>query len=210
MDGELDPSYYNDLLNRVDSTLTENRSAYGNPERENEVSNSLISSLLPLETRRIHIHVLWGEEGNLDQESRLVVLVLFVAVSGALSFSICKAEDLIWFLQWFLVTLLTHLGALILRFALSRVEDLETRRMINGIISIGLLIWIIAAMATCTQAEIGSGFLLWFAVITLGAILVEASARIFVRFFGHRFLGGSPLRHYYGNDSSDDLQYAAL
>lgn len=49
--------YYNDLLNRVDTTITQNRSAYGGREHSGDDESSSSTNWFGGENRRIHFHV---------------------------------------------------------------------------------------------------------------------------------------------------------
>ncbi|KAJ8610174.1 hypothetical protein CTAYLR_008731 [Chrysophaeum taylorii] len=198
--------YYSDLLNRVDTTITESRSAYGGEHAEEETPSTSTTWFLADRTIRFHTYVLWGPDDQpLPREIRSWLAGLFVCASCAVSLEMSR-DDMPWVLQWLLTTIIVHCLAVAARLAVQRVDHVDARRASLGASVAASVVWIAVRLGTSTTAQLRDGFRVFVAVVTLGFVLAEAAARVVVSRCDPDVLRARRD----GGASDDDLQYAAL
>ena len=201
--------YYNDLLNRVDSTIETSRSAYGSPPDYNPQYHNPRSGYMDQGKglNDVSAAVLFGD-GDLDGEAKATIVGLYCLSCAAFAFSFAQTE-MNWFVEWMLNVFLSHLLTVALRMGLVRVDPLDKRRTAAAGVGICLFIWMVSVMATSTQNQIGAGFAQFFCTLILGAIVVEVAFRLYLHFLANeqrRLMTRPPP----DGPDSEDLQYAAL
>lgn len=114
-----------------------------------------------------------------------------------------------WFLFWFLATLLVHAIVVAARIGLERIDNQDQRRgfFLGGVIV--CFVWIIVSLATQDNHERAYGMRVFVGVVTVGLVLSEAAARIIApKCDVDAFFRRTPPPE--DEQQDDDLRYASL
>mmetsp|Transcript_5039 Transcript_5039/g.12919 ORF Transcript_5039/g.12919 Transcript_5039/m.12919 type:complete len:207 (+) Transcript_5039:59-679(+) len=197
--------YYNDLLHRVDTTLTQTRSAYGGEHAadDDEHRQMRTPNWFPTSVD-FHAYALWGlPESRAAETSLRKKLLAATLASAALALSL-ELSRWSWGLSWFLATTIVFLVLAAARAIIDRVDRDDVVDVGLAAAAAAFALWVVVRLATLPGSRIAFAFGVYVAVLTIGFVLAEAVARIVVSKCDPELLRQSR------PSEEDHLQYAAL
>lgn len=198
--------YYNDLLNRVDTTIHQSRSAYGGEHAQQTAATSQSACLGTEKDPRFQVYLLWGSEGRFDRETRSGALIFYLFEACAVTLALAPSLRM-WFLLWLCATLLVHAIIVAARLGLERLDIQDQRRAVLAGGVFVCFVWIVVSLATHWR-DSAKGMQVFIGVVTVGLVLAEAAARILTPKCDAFFRRTPPPQE--EPQQEEDLRYASL